>query len=83
MNYEFNVTIVQDMDTPHEKITIKTFTSALQAVNYYTGITDYGFAAYGREITLYEPNGLKQRKYFCTDGAHFEEYTTRVQVVAE
>jgi hypothetical protein len=45
------------------------FNNALEAVNTYNAIKDYGFARYEREAQLVEPNGKVHSKVFYRPGS--------------
>lgn len=66
MDYEYAVTSVYDSD-PNHKWTGR-YDNALEAVNVFNSMVDYGFAREYRTVNLSEPNGKMHTKVFYRDG---------------
>lgn len=59
-DYVFQVQIIEDGSCTWTK----SFNNAVEAVNTYNSIKDYGFARNTREAMLIEPNGKVHEKAF-------------------
>ena len=83
---EYKVVTVADESTPFEKRYEKIYTSAIDAVNHYNNIVDYGFSAYGLTVILIEPDGSMYHKSYPSHASGmpvtFAERTIRYQVVS-
>jgi len=83
---KYTIKTIADEGTPYEKVRETEFASAIEAVNYYNGITDYGFASYRYTVIFTEPNGDMYHKSFPAhasgESVRFEERTIRYQVVS-
>ena len=64
-DYVFQLAIMEDGACTWTQL----FTNALDAVNAYNRIVDYGFARNTREATLIEPNGKVHEKVFYRPGS--------------
>ena len=64
-DYVFQLAIMEDGACTFTKM----FNNALEAVNTYNAIKDYGFARNEREATLTEPNGKTHSKVFYRPGS--------------
>jgi peroxiredoxin len=64
-DYIFQVQIIEDGNCTWTR----SFNSALEAVNTYNSIKDYGFAREIREAMLIEPNGKVHEKAFYRPGS--------------
>jgi hypothetical protein len=67
--YLFTLSAIADPGTNYEKKWEKTYNNAYEAVKDYISYVDWGFAAYGKTITLTEPNGKTHTKTFIKPGA--------------
>ena len=63
-DYVFQIAIIQDGACTWTKM----YNNAIDAVNEYNRIIDYGFAKEMREATLTEPNGKTHSKVFYRPG---------------
>jgi len=83
---EYTIKTISDEGTSFEKIQERKFTSAIEAVNYYNGISDYGFASYNYTVIFIEPDGSMYHKSYPAHASgkpvKFEERTIRYQVVS-
>ena len=66
MEYEYAVTSVYDSNP--ERSWTGRYDNALEAVNVYNSMVDYGFAQEYRTINLSEPNGKMHTKIFYSNG---------------
>jgi hypothetical protein len=66
MEYEYSVTSTNDNDFNAKWI--GRYDNALEAVNVYNSMVDYGFAQEYRTINLSEPNGKMHTKIFYRNG---------------
>jgi hypothetical protein len=66
MEYEYSVTSTNDNDFNAKWI--GRYDNALEAVNVYNSMVDYGFANEYRTINLSEPNGKMHTKIFYRNG---------------
>jgi hypothetical protein len=66
MEYEYAVTSVYDSN-PNYSWTGR-YDNALEAVNVYNSMVDYGFAVEYRTVNLSEPNGKMHTKIFYRNG---------------
>lgn len=66
MEYLYSVTSTNDNDTTAKWI--GRYDNALDAVNVYNSMVDYGFANEYRTINLSEPSGKMHTKIFYRDG---------------
>lgn len=64
-DYVFQLQILEDGACTFTRM----YASALEAVNTYNAIKDYGFARHEREATLIEPNGTVHTKVFYRPGS--------------
>ena len=64
-DYIFQIAIIQDGAC----VWTKMYNNAIDAVNAYNKIVDYGFAHKMREATLTEPNGKTHSKVFYAPGS--------------
>ena len=64
-DYVFQLAIMEDGACTYTRM----FSNALEAVNTYNAIKDYGFARNEREATLIEPNGKTHSKVFYRPGS--------------
>jgi hypothetical protein len=65
MDYEFMLQIVEDGAVTYSG----RYNNALEAVNAYNKIVDYGFCHIWREAVLVEPNGKTHSKIFERPGS--------------
>ena len=83
---KYIIKTIADKGTAYEKIREIEFTSAIEAVNYYNGINDYGFSSYNYTVIFIEPNGDMYHKSYPSHASGetitFEERTIRYQVVS-
>jgi hypothetical protein len=66
MEYEYSVTSTNDNDFNAKWI--GRYDNALEAVNVYNAMVDYGFAQEYRTVNLSEPNGKMHTKIFYRNG---------------
>jgi hypothetical protein len=66
MEYEYSVTSTNDNDFNAKWI--GRYDNALEAVNVYNSMVDYGFAQEYRTVNLSEPNGKMHTKIFYRNG---------------
>jgi len=83
---EYKIVTIKDEGTSLEKRNEKIYTSAIEAVNHYENIADYGFATYSYTVILIEPDGSMYHKTYPAHASGvpitFEERTIRYQVVS-
>jgi hypothetical protein len=77
----YTVIITQDLDTPFYDRVEKTFNNAVEAVNFYNSVNDYGFAKHAKTVAIIEPSGATTSKTYKTEGIVFRERVVREQVV--
>ena len=74
INYKYTLICITDSGTVAEKVWVRDYENAIEAVNQYNSFNDHGMCVLERVVTLTEPSGLTHSKVLKYPYASEKEY---------